>query len=100
MTIILPHKLGKAEARARIERGFGQFKAQMAGANLAAMEQGWEGDRLSFSAQALGQRFTGRIDVREDDLKIEVDLPAFLVGLADKIAGKLRKQGTLLLEKK
>ncbi len=100
ITVTIPHKLGKAEARARIADGFGQLKGQIAAANIAQFTQDWSGDRMSFSAAALGQRINGRIDVSDSDVRIEVDLPAFLIGLADKISGRLRKQGRLLLEKK
>lgn len=100
VTVTIPHKLSKAEARSRVEGSVDQFKAQMAAGGLAQMTHDWAGDRLNFHARMLGQAITGRVDVREDDLRIEVDLPAFLVGLADKIAGKLKKQGRLLLEKK
>lgn len=100
VTVTIPHKLSKAEARARVEGGVGQFKAQMAAAGLAQMQDDWAGDRLNFHARMLGQSITGRVDVREDDLRIEVDLPAFLAGFADKIAAKLTTQGRLLLEKK
>ncbi len=100
ITITIPHRLGKAEARNRIAGGFDQLKSQISGASLAQMQQNWEGDRLNFAAQALGQTISGRIDVTDADVRIEVDLPAFLAGLADKIAGKLKRQGTLLLEKK
>ena len=100
VTVTIPHKLGKSEARSRIEHGFGQLKGQIAAANIARFQQGWAGDRMSFSAQALGQRLTGRIDVAEHEVRIEVDLPAFLVGFADKLAAKLQSQGRRLLEKK
>jgi len=100
ITITIPHNLGKAEARARISEGFGSLQGQIAGAGLANMSQAWDGDRLSFGATALGQRVSGRLDVGEREIRIEVDLPAFLVGMAGRIAGRLRKQGTLLLEKK
>ncbi len=100
ITVAIPHKLGKAEARARLADGFAQLTQQFSGAPLTRFQQAWTGDRLNFSAQALGQTFTGRIDVSESDIRIEVDLPAFLAGVADKIAGRLRQQGALLLEKK
>lgn len=100
ITITIPHRLGKAEARVRIEQGFDRLKAQVGGAQFARFQQGWTGDRLDFHAQGLGQTITGRIDVSDTDVRIEVDLPAFLAGIADKIAGRLRKEGRLLLEKK
>jgi hypothetical protein len=100
ITVIIPHKLGKAEARARLVGGFDRLKDQIAGAGIAKFQQAWAGDQLHFSARGLGQSITGRIDVGETDLRIEVDLPAFLANLADKISGKLKEQGRLLLEKK
>jgi putative polyhydroxyalkanoate system protein len=100
VTISIPHSLGKAEARSRIDKGFDQMKAQMAAASVSNMRQAWAGDRLNFNAQALGQTFNGAIDVGEQDIRIEVALPGLLGMFAGKIAGKLKQQGTLLLEKK
>jgi hypothetical protein len=100
VTVTIPHKLGKAEARARVESSVGDFKSKLASMGLGQMQHVWADDRLNFHARMLGQNITGRLDVREDDLRIEVDLPAFLAGLADKIAGKLKKEGRLLIEKK
>jgi hypothetical protein len=100
ITVTIPHRLGKAEARARIEAGFGQLENQIAGASLASFNKAWSGDKLSFSANALGQQIAGRIDVDEREVRLEIDLPAFLAGMADAIAGKLKRQGALLLEDK
>jgi hypothetical protein len=99
VTITIPHQLGKAEACTRIADGFGQLEAQMAAASVTNMRKAWSGDRLNFSAQALGQTLNGGIDVGERDVRIEVELPGLLGMFANKIAGKLRQQGTLLLEK-
>lgn len=100
ITLIIPHKLGRAEARARVEASLGRFKEQMSQAGMGKIQHAWTQDQLGFHASAFGQAITGRIDVRDSDLKIEVDLPGILGAFADKIAGKLKKEGTLLLEKK
>lgn len=100
IAISIPHNLGKAEARSRIANGFDQMKEQMAAASVSNIQQAWAGDRLNFNAQAMGQSFPGAIDVGEQDIKIEVALPGLLGMFAGKIAGKLKQQGTLLLEKK
>jgi hypothetical protein len=100
VVITIPHRLGKAEARQRVNAGLDGFKAQLAGVGLARVSHGWTGDRLSFHAGALGQAVTGRIDVNDDNLRIEIELPALLSGLANRIAGQLERQGRLLLEKK
>jgi len=100
ITIMVPHKLGRAEARARVEASVGRFKHQLAGAGVGNMQHAWADDRLQFRARALGQTITGRVDVNDDNLKIEVDLPGLLGVIADKIAGKIRRQAPLLLEEK
>ncbi|MGE0742882.1 MAG: polyhydroxyalkanoic acid system family protein [Hyphomonadaceae bacterium] len=100
ITVTIPHQLGKDEARARLVAGFDQLKDQIAGAKVAQFQQVWAGDQLSFSARAMGQGISGRIDVQDRQIRIEVDLPAFLAGLAGRISGRLKERGRLLLEKK
>ena len=60
----------------------------------------WEGDRLSFAAKVVGQAVAGRLDVAEDAVRMEVDLPPFFAMIADKVKGRLKKEGQLMLEKK
>jgi hypothetical protein len=100
ITITIPHKLTRAEATTRVTESVERFKQQMGSVGLGQMRHAWAGDRLSFHAQALGQTITGRVDVNDHDLKIEVDLPALLAGFADKLRGKLQREGPKLLEKK
>ena len=99
ISIDIPHKLGAAEAKKRIDAGFGQLQQQISG-GLAQVEKRWEDDRLVFSAKVIGQAISGRLQVLDDAIKMEIDLPPMLAMIADTIKGRLRKQGTLLLEKK
>jgi hypothetical protein len=55
---------------------------------------------MSFSAQALGQGISGRLDVLDNRVHMEVDLPLVLAMIADQIRGRLQREGQLLLEKK
>jgi hypothetical protein len=48
----------------------------------------------------LGQTAASSIDVLEHELRLELTLPWFLQKLADRIMPALRKEATLLLEKK
>ncbi|MBC7768329.1 MAG: polyhydroxyalkanoic acid system family protein [Phycisphaerales bacterium] len=100
VTVSIPHQLGREEARKRVDASLDQFKAQLGSAGLGNIQHAWTQDRLGFTAKALGQNIMGRIDVNDTDLKIEVELPGLLGGLAEKIAGRLKQQGTLLIEKK
>ena len=102
VTVNIPHKLGKDEARRRIEAGFGRLRQQMT-SGIAAMltfQERWEGDRLHFEGSGLGQKMTGRLDVLADAVRVELDLPEILAAMADMITGRLQKEGQKLLEKK
>ena len=99
VTVNIPHQLGKTEARRRIDEGFGRMRSQINGGlgRMLTCHERWEGDRLHFEAGTLGQKVTGRLDVAEDAVRIEVDLPEILAGLAERIAGKLKSEGQKLL---
>jgi hypothetical protein len=100
LAITIPHELGAAEARRRIEDGFGRIEAQFGGGALSQLRKSWDGDRMSFAAKVMGQAISGRIDVREKAVVMEIDLPMLLGLIADRIKGRVQKQGRLLLEKK
>lgn len=55
-------------------------------------------DRGRFST--LGQPSSGSIEVLENRLQIEVTLPWLLAKFAERIGPTIRKEATLLLEKK
>jgi len=99
ITISIPHELGKAEARRRVDDGFSRLAGQFGGV-ADHVEKVWDADRLNFAIRALGQSITGRMDVSDALVRLEVDLPAFLAMIAGKLKGRLQKEGQLLLEKK
>jgi hypothetical protein len=98
--IDIPHALGRAEARKRIDEGFGRLEQQLGAGALAKVERRWEEDRLLFRAQAIGQSLTGRLDVLDNAVRIEIDLPPILAAIAGRITGRLQKETQLLLQKK
>jgi hypothetical protein len=99
ITLTLPHELGRAEARRRIDEGFTSFSQHM-GAVAGVLTKSWTGDRLSFAFQALGQRVYGHIDVDDAAIRLEVLLPSLLARLGETMKRRLHKEGQLLLEKK
>jgi hypothetical protein len=102
VTVNIPHQLGKAEARRRIEEGFGRMHQQMMGGVgvMLTFTERWEGDRLHFEGAGLGQKITGRIDIRAESVEIQLDLPEMLAAIADLVTGRIRQEGQRLLEKK
>ena len=99
ITITLPHQLGLAEARRRIDEWFGQLLSQTGGM-VKDVQKSWADDALTFSAQAMGQPISGVLTVFEDSVRMDVVLPGLLGVIAGKITGQVKKQGQLLLEKK
>lgn len=99
LVVNIPHELGREEARRRLEGGFDRIREQIGGKALA-FEERWEGERLHFAAGAFGQRVTGRVDVEEKSVRIELDLPWILASIAERLQHRVRDAGRLLLEKK
>ena len=98
VTAIVGHRLGRAEAVRRLKEGFA--RASHFGEVISIEQQTWEGDTLRFHMRALGQSAVGTIEVLEDALRIEVTLPWLLAKAATHLLPILRRQATLLLEKK
>ncbi len=96
--IDLPHRLGAAEAKRRMQEGIGKLSDHVPGG--ADVRSRWDGDRMFLDVAAMGQQVTGHIDVEENKVRLELTLPAFLQLFASKIEGALKKRGTTMLEDK
>jgi hypothetical protein len=92
----LPHKLGRAGARERMERGMGKLADFIPGGTIA--EQRWDGDTLVLTVEGMGQRVGARLTVLETHVHALFDLPPMLALFAGKIRDKLQKEGPKLLE--
>jgi len=99
ISISIPHQLGRAEARRRIETGFAKLVGQLPG-SAGAGSQRWDGDRMTFSVGALGQNISGVIQVLDAAVTMELQLPGVLGMLAGALKGRLQAAGQLLLTKK
>ena len=99
VVIDIAHELGEVEARQRLQKGFSRIRDQF-GLGASTFEERWEANRLHFRVGALGQTVAGRVDVMDKSVRIELDLPWALAILAEKLQGRVKSAGTLLLEKK
>ena len=97
IVVSLPHRLGKAEALRRLKASFSD--AQLGGGPFLGFKNQWSGDHLDFRASMLGQTTTGIVDVAEDHVRLEVQLPWLLSMLPNKAKALVEKQGKLMLEK-
>ncbi|MCB8822977.1 polyhydroxyalkanoic acid system family protein [Microvirga rosea] len=99
LVVSIPHNLGKVEATRRLHGGLSSLKSQF-GDKIASIEETWTGDTMAFRVGAMGQTIAGHLDVLDDHVRVEVQLPWLMSMIAEKAKGFIQKQGTLMLEKK
>ncbi len=97
INVNIPHTLGKAEARRRVQQGFADIQRSMGLPGILSAKQSWEGERLNFELSGLGQSLVGRLDVLVDSVQVQIELPGILAALAETISAKLKAQARKLL---
>ena len=98
LIVSIPHRLGRQEARRRLDSGIGRLRPEL-GALVSGLDYSWAGDILNFNASAMWQTITGRLEVLDDTVRIEIDLPWIMSLLSDTISKQVRGRGIALLEK-
>jgi len=96
--VTIPHRLGKDEARRRLQVGLSNVRSHVSD-SFVMLKDAWAGDHLDFEASLLGQSTTGSVDVADDHVRLEVQLPWVLAVLANKAKALVKRQGQLMLEK-
>jgi hypothetical protein len=102
LVVCIPHRLGQVEATRRLKGGLTRAATQFP--MLSADEETWTHengcDRMAFRVRAVGQAVSGTINVREEDVQLELNLPFLLRVFAERATETIQRQGKLLLEKK
>ena len=97
MKVRLPHQLGRAEVRRRLEERKGEI-VEYFPQGLATLDSAWKGeDHMDFTVSVAGQSVQGAVDIADDHVVIEVNLPLILSFLGGKIERSVKKEGTRLL---
>ena len=96
ISVTISHRLGRDDAKRRIERGLDAARAE-ALRYVASLEYRWDGYRLDFRAALLRQTIVGRLDVCDDCVRLEFTLPRLLHLVARTVAGRIERRGTTLL---
>lgn len=100
MRIALPHKLGREEVRRRMHAHADEIGSYFP-PGMATVETQWPNeDQMDLFITAAGQQIDGQIEVGDDTVVIEMDLPAILGFLGGTLERAVRKHGGKLLEKK
>ena len=93
----LDHSLGKDEVRRRMHAQSDEIAGYFP-AGFAQVETSWsDEDQMDMLVTAMGQRIRGQVEVYEDEVVIELNLPPMLSFLRGTIEGAVRDNGTKLL---
>ena len=96
LTVDIPHQLGKAGVRARLDKGIGKLGDSIPGG--ATVQHRWDGDTMHFTVGAMGQQIGCTATVFEGHVHAIVDLPGLLGMLSGPIKAAIESQGPKLLK--
>ena len=97
ITVTISHKLGRDGAKRRIGDSLAQIRAEVA-PYVKTLDYSWHDYTLDFRVVALMQTITGRIEVYEDFVRIDLELPRLLHVIARTIQGQIQNRAAALLE--
>ena len=97
ITVTISHRLGRDEAKRRIDGGLAKIRTELGG-YVRSLDYSWDEYALQFRVSALMQTMTGRIEVYEEFVRVELGLPPLLHLMAKRIVGQIESRGAALLE--
>jgi len=97
ITVTISHKLGRDGAKRRIDEGLASVRTDV-GPYVKTLDYAWDDYRLDFRVVAMMQTITGRIEVYDDFVRIDLELPRLLHLLAKTIQGRIENRAAALLE--
>ena len=87
VVVTISHALGREQAVERLRERIGAIRQALGQYRVVMVKDEWTGDRLNLGLSALGQTVQGTVDVKDDHVRIEVQLPWLLAAFADRLAG-------------
>jgi hypothetical protein len=97
LLVSIPHRLGRQEAKRWVDAGVSRLGPELGG--VGGLDYSWNADTLNFRAAAMWQTITGRIEVLDDAVRVEIDLPWMMRLLGDTITRRVRSSALAMLEK-
>jgi hypothetical protein len=99
MRVHLPHEIGKEEVRKRMRERSHEIAGYFP-AGMATIETTWpDEDQMDLVVNAVGQSIKGAVEVYEDEVVIELNLPPMLSFLRGTLEKSVRTEASKLLEK-
>ena len=98
MRVPISHSLGKEEALRRLHARSGDLAGMMPG-GMADVSVNWPSeDRMALAVTAMGSSVNAAVEVSENQVVVQVDLPMALKFFEPMIRGAVEKNGQKLLK--
>jgi hypothetical protein len=97
ITVTISLRLGREEAKRRLDNGLSAIRTEIA-SYVRSLDYSWDDHTLNFRVSALMQTITGRVEVYEEFVRVELGLPLLLHMAAKRIVGQIESRGAALLE--
>ncbi|MFM5948920.1 MAG: polyhydroxyalkanoic acid system family protein [Novosphingobium sp.] len=97
MRVPIPHKLGKDEARRRLKERSGEAGKMFPGGADVAIDWPSE-DRMTMQVSAMGQNVNTLVDIEDEAIIFQLDLPPALSFVEPMIRGVIAEKGQKLLK--
>lgn len=97
LTIAIPHNLGAAEVRRRLDEQTEWALKRLARENIEASLADWSQGGRAFTARALGQGITGKVVVAADSLWLGATMPWVIGVFAPAIEAAAKHYAARLL---
>lgn len=91
----IPHKMGRAAMRERLDGRIGQITSGIPGGGT--VEHRWEGDMMHVTVAAVGQAIACRLTVFDDKVHAVVALPPFLAMFSGQLKEMIEREAPKLL---
>jgi hypothetical protein len=100
ITIDVPHKLGRAGARARMKARVGDLAGHIPG-GFAEVKSAWPSeDEMALNVRAMGQEIVATLEVLDSVVRVHLILPPMLGFFSGAIEAAVKEGGTRMLEDK
>ena len=96
MKMTIPHTLGQDEARQRVQGMISNMKEQY-GDKVSDLEEEWSGDTGRFSLKAMGMNLKGTLEITDNSLEVDGDLPWAAKPFQGTIEATIRERAERLL---
>ena len=96
LSLSIPHTLTQEEALSRVKQMLSRIQEEQKG-TVTNVQENWNGNNGSFSFTAKGFTIAGTIQVKENEVQLESDLPFAVALFKGQIASMITEKAKALL---